>query len=243
MLLIKPASVNAKAEMFRVAVASNFSLTLKHLRKDFKEKTGVSFTISQSSTGKLFAQIVHGAPYDIFLSADEKRPDILFQKGLAYESFIYAEGLLVFVARKKSGSECRGLLSEYLNDNTGAKIAIANPKTAPYGMAAAQVLKFYGKLNELSSVLVRGESILQTFQFVMSGSANSGFIAKSLVMQPDDSGLYCYLPLARKLYQPIRQKMVVLKRAKGKAEVQLFLDYMKSKAAKRIIKENGYFTN
>lgn len=225
---------------FSVAVASNFSITLKKLRLDFKKRTRISFSISQASTGKLYAQIIYGAPYDMFFSADSIRADLLTKKGLANKAVVYAKGQLVLIKNKKTIDSCSVSINHVLNSKTIHRLAIANPKTAPYGAAAEEFLRANALWDGLMPKLVRGDNILQAFQFVTLGSADVGLVAKSLLVNFKASNAYCQWPVAEKYYQPIKQKMVVLKGAADNRAVKLFFDYVQSKAAKKIITDNGY---
>lgn len=230
----------AVANKFSVAVASNFSITLKKLRLDFTQKTGVNFSISQASTGKLYAQITYGAPYDMFFSADTIRPDLLTQSGFTYKSLVYAKGRLVLIKNKNAIESCSVPIKQLLNHKVINKFAIANPKTAPYGVAAEEFIRANVNWDELSPKLVRGDNILQAFQFVTSGSADAGLVAKSLLVNFHDSDSYCQWQVPTKFYKPIKQKMVVLKGAENNPAVTLFFDYIQSAVAKKIIKEDGY---
>ncbi|MDH5394023.1 MAG: molybdate ABC transporter substrate-binding protein [Gammaproteobacteria bacterium] len=208
---------------------------------DYEHRTGKTFSISQASTGKLYAQIIHGAPYDIFFSADSRRPALLVRQGLAYEPAVYAQGQLMLITRKGPGDLCNEDIDQVLLKKRFKKLAIANPKTAPYGIAAEQFINAHGKWNELSRQLVRGENVLQAFHFVTSGNADAGLIAKSLLIDFQNSRRYCQWQVPRQLYQPVKQEMVVLKSTKKRQLVQSFYDYMKSADAKAIIKKSGYF--
>lgn len=241
LMLISFQIIAESSNDFRVAVASNFSIALKNLRLDFKQRTGNDFSISQASTGKLYAQIIYGAPYDLFFAADVKRPDLLLKKSLAFESLNYAEGQLVFIVKNNSKFICADTLKQALINSRRKKVAIANPKIAPYGLAAQQFLKASNEWNTLTPNLVRGENILQAFQFVASGGVNAGFVAKSLLVGSDYSKSYCQWEVPRESYQPIKQKMVMLIRAKNNTAAMLFYTYLKSDAAKKIIKESGYY--
>lgn len=240
LLLVSFQLVAQTTDDFRVAVASNFSIALKILRLDFKQRTGIDFSISQASTGKLYAQISYGAPYDLFFAADVKRADLLLKQSLAFKSLVYAEGRLVFIVKKNSGFMCSDTMKQTLKNSKNKKVAIANPKTAPYGLAAQQFLKASNEWNTLKHKLVRGENILQAFQFVTSGGVNAGFVAKSLLIDSDNSKSYCLWEVPKELHQPIKQKMVVLSRAKNNTAAMLFFNYLKSDVAKKIIKESGY---
>jgi molybdate transport system substrate-binding protein len=227
----------SNASTLKVAVASNFAGTLHQLADRFDAKSGNTVLISSGSTGKLYTQIVNGAPFDIFMAADEKRPDLLLKKGMADTSYssIYAQGKLVFVSNIPTTGECRGVLS----DPRVKHIAIANPDTAPYGAAARQVMQYLAIWNKVQSKLVMGENIAQTLQFVASTSANAGFVAKSMLA---DSKLQpaCEWEISSDLYEPINQKMVVLNKAKTKPAVIAFWEFMQSPEAAVIIRNNGY---
>lgn len=240
-MLISFQLVAEPSDAFRVAVASNFSITLKKLRLDFKQKTKNNFSISQASTGKLYVQIIYGAPYDLFFAADTRRPDLLLKTNLASKSHVYAEGRLVFIVKKNSGFICAETLEQALINSKIEKVAIANPKTAPYGLAAKQFLIASNRWAALKPKLVRGENILQAFQFVTSGGVTAGFVAKALLLGFDESNSYCQWDVPKELYQPISQKMVVLSRAENNTAAMLFYHYLKSDAARKIIKESGYY--
>lgn len=232
----------SEPEVFRVAVASNFASTLKQLRTDFKQKSGFDFTISQASTGKLYAQITHGAPYDLFFSADELSADLLKKNGVASGSFEYAQGQLVFITNDKLSAGCTQTLAKAITEHAGSRVAIANPKIAPYGRASKQALENMGLWDVTRPGLVMGENILQAYQFISAGGAGSGFIAKSL-LTARQSEKYCIWLVAQKLYQPVRQKVAIIKTKAEKAAVKAFVSYIKSTAAKNIIKKNGYFVH
>lgn len=226
----------AEVSVVRVAVASNFSMTMKQLVREFEQDTGIRVSVSQASTGKLFAQIIHGAPYDIFFSADSKRPDLLIKKKLVSKEFVYAEGQLVMLEKKQDGIKCNtGFQISRFN-----KIAIANPKTAPYGLATKEVLIKLKKWQSLKSKLVMGENIMQTAQFLLSASVDAAFIAKSLIINTDNFNMYCQWVIPKDLYTAIKQKAVVLKSAENNIAAGLFFDYIQSVKARKIIRLNGY---
>jgi molybdate transport system substrate-binding protein len=231
-------SLTASANTLKVAVASNFAGTLHQLAKRFEVKTGDIVLISSGSTGKLYTQIENGAPFDIFMAADERRPDLLVKNGKADASHdsIYAQGKLVFVSNIPTTGECLKVLS----DTRLKHLAIANPKTAPYGAAAQQVLQHLGDWNKVQARLVMGENIAQTLQFVASTSANAGFVAKSMLLADSTMKTACQWEIPNDLYDPINQKMVVLNQAKGKPAVIAFWKFMKSPEAAVIIRDNGY---
>ena len=227
-----------------IAVASNFKYTLQKLAADFKAKTGHELIISSASSGKLYAQIKHGAPFDVFLSADEKLPDLLIRdKTASSESaYIYALGKLVLISNIEPKSGCENVI----NSNRLKHLAIANPEIAPYGLAAKQVLQKLDLWQQLQSRLVRGENIAQTLQFVLTKNAQAGFVARSMLNTALNMGRQidyaCIWHVPTDLYSPIKQKMVVLNKAKNKQAVEEFVRYMKSSDARDIIVTTGYDT-
>lgn len=227
---------HSRAEKLRLAVASNFSLTLKKLVSEFEKQSNHQVTISAASTGKLYAQILHGAPYDVFLSADSQRAELLVKKKLAKDSSVYARGKLVFVAKNKNSQSCQGVLDEPLQN----RLAIANPKTAPYGVAAKDVLMKLGKWNSVKNQLVMGENIVQAYQFLTTANAGAGFIAGSLAVNSKELAGFCQWQVPSKLHKPIRQKLVILNRASQNIAAREFISYMKSGRAKKIMRDNGY---
>ncbi len=204
----------------------------------FEAATGHSLKISNASTGKLYAQIMHGAPFDIFLAADEIHADRIIQAGLAGSEYsrIYALGKLVFISNQTPDQECRDVLySDRLHH-----LAIANPAIAPYGKAAQQVMQDLKVWNKLQTKLVTGENIAQTLQFVISKSADAGFVAGSLLVSDRGIHFACKWPVSDDLYDPIKQKMLLLKTAYNKPAVLAFWKFMQSAQAAVIIRDSGY---
>ncbi|MDH5424858.1 MAG: molybdate ABC transporter substrate-binding protein [Gammaproteobacteria bacterium] len=232
----------AETEVFRVAVASNFNSTLKQLRTDFRKKSGLNFTISQASSGKLYAQIMHGAPYDIFLSADEASADLLKKNGMASDTFEYAQGQLVFISNDKHDAGCADSLLKAVSEHAGRELAIANPKIAPYGLASKEVLERMGLWNVSRPAMLMGENILQTYQYVSAGGVAAAFIAKSL-LTVRLSEQYCIWSVPQKWYHPVRQKLAVINKTSVKPAVKAFVSYIRSADAKKIIKKNGYLVH
>ena len=226
------------ADTLNVAVASNFSYTLKLLAKDFKKQTGHQLRISSASTGKLYAQIEHGAPFDVFLSADEARPDLLVKnnKAVAASGYVYAKGQIVLLSNLASSTSCQDVLSS----KALKRLSIANPKTAPYGVAAKQVMEKLSLWQKLEPRLVRGENIAQALQFVATKNAQAGFVAKSMLSMGKAIDSACIWDIPTDMYTPIRQKMVLLIRAKDKSAAHAFFKYIKTPNAKEIIKTTGY---
>lgn len=231
-------SSNVFADKLNVAVASNFAYTLKILSADFEVLTGHQLVISSASTGKLFAQIQHGAPFDVFLAADERRADLLLKENKAEKSsaYIYAKGQLVLLSNITIADDCLATLSsEKLK-----RLSIANPKTAPYGLAARQVMENLSLWSQLKSRLVMGENIAQAYQFVHTKNAQAGFVASSTLLQNKEIEAACVWTIPGDMYSAINQKMVVLNKAKDKPAAHAFLKYMRSARAKEIIKSAGY---
>jgi len=229
---------DALAKELRIAVASNFLLPLKALSKNFKESTGHKVVVISGSTGKLYAQIKQGAPFDILLAADAIRPELLEKEGIGVPGsrFTYAVGRLVLWS-KDSKLPLKNDL-QVLNHKNFRYLAIANPKTAPYGKAAEQVLRKKGFWEQIQNRLVRGENISQTFQFVMTGNAEIGFIALSQLRKNQGLGFSWIVP--QEWHDPIQQQCILLKRAKTNKAAQQFLNFIKSNRIQKQIESYGY---
>ncbi|MET0116887.1 MAG: molybdate ABC transporter substrate-binding protein [Sedimenticola sp.] len=224
----------------RIAVAANFTDVARKLAPLFEEQSGHEVTISYGSTGKLYAQIEHGAPYDLFLAADTTRPARAEKEGLAIpgSGFVYAKGKLVLWSADK-GRFSEG--TDYLKNGISRHLAIANPKTAPYGAAARQVMQKLGLWPSLQRKLVKGDSIAQTFQFVATENAEAGFVAYSQVKGwLGEPGTLWNIP--SEYYSPIEQGVVLLKRGKDNPAALAFLEFLKSDVARELIKKHGYDT-
>lgn len=225
-------SISQAAEI-RVASAANFYLTLNKIAEKFTAETGHKIVIIRGSTGKLYTQIINGAPYDIFLSADSARADRLVEEGktLDGKSIVYAIGLLALWMPDAGSAQ---QIENTLMQMSFNKLSIANPKTAPYGKAAVEALSTLKIYDTVKNKLVYGENISQALQFVESGAATIGFVARSNVI--DD----IYWPVDASLHQPIEQKMVLLKQAKEKSTAIQFMQYMQTKEIKKLIELDGY---
>jgi len=224
------------ADEIHIAAASNFTETLKQLGKQFEAQSGHKVIMAFASTGKQYAQIIHGAPFDAFFAADSKRPKLLEDQGIALPKsrFTYAVGKLVLWSPQPDliDKNAKVLGSKKFN-----YLSIGNPKLAPYGRAAKEVLQAHKQWNDLQNRLVRGENIGQAFQFVKSGNAELGFIAYSHIKRPQQaiSGSLWIPP--ESLYKPINQQAVLLK---DKPAVRQFLSFVKSDEAQKIIRAYGY---
>ncbi|MCS5621700.1 MAG: molybdate ABC transporter substrate-binding protein [Nitrospinaceae bacterium] len=226
------------SEAVHVAVASNFLNPLKEIAKRYKQDTGNTLILISASTGKLYAQARHGAPFDILLAADAKRPALLEQEGVGVMGtrFTYAVGALVLWS--SDAEKVRGV--ESLKQMDKGKLAIANPKIAPYGKAAQQTLEQLGIWQKLRPFLVRGENISQTLQFVATGNAGLGFVAKSQVKDPRFKFKGSRWEVPSSLYDPVSQQAILLKPGHANSAAKQFLQYLRGPAAKKIILSYGY---
>ena len=223
-------------EEIRVAAASNFRPAMKALAKRFEANTGVELTLIFGSTGKQYAQIRNGAPFDVFLAADTERPALLEQEGMAVAGsrFTYALGKLVLWSPKKDVVDSQGLV---LQHGEFRRLAIANPGLAPYGKAAQQTLESLGLWDKLDERLVLGENIGQTFHFVSSGAAELGLVALSQIKHPGRPIKGSYWEVPHTLFEPIEQQAVLLKES---AAARQFLEFIRSWPAMKVIAEFGY---
>jgi len=227
-------TVGAHAGEISLAVASNFLAVEKELARAFEQKSGHDVITSSGSTGKLTTQIMQGAPFDIFMAADTVRPRKLIELGYAVdESFIiYATGRLALWSPTAESPEA---LKMMLLNKRYKHLALANPKTAPYGAAAIKVMDAL-KLGSIDQ-LVFGENITQSYQFVKTGNADLGFVALSqLQKEPVGS----YWPVPDRLHQPLTQALVVIGDASKKEAVASFLEFLGSSEARSIITSYGY---
>jgi len=229
------------AGTLHVATAANMSYAMEALKSAFeKHAPDTHIEVMIGGSGKLAAQIRQGAPYDLFLSANMRYPQKLFEMGAAVEKpVMYAQGALVLLSKRPRAFE-KGL--KLLTSDTIHKIAIANPKTAPYGVAAVEALKKAGLYEALRSKFVYGESISQTITYTLR-AADIGLVAKSALMAPQmqrfQKGTH-WMDIDTVLYTPIAQGMVLLKRAKQNSEAKAFYDFMQSEEAGEILRDYGY---
>ncbi|WP_068081168.1 molybdate ABC transporter substrate-binding protein [Polycladidibacter stylochi] len=223
------------ADDLQIAVAANFQQTAKEVGKVFEAETGHTIKFSFGSTGTLYNQVSQGAPFDIFLAADMKRPKMAVENGFGIEGSVtaYAQGRLALYSSDDSISPS----VETLKNGGFGKLAIANPKTAPYGQAAKQALDELKLWKNVEPFLVQGNSIGQTFQFVATGNAPIGFVAFSQIAQKPQSS---YWLVPGNLYQPINQGAVLLKNSQGKIAALMFMQFLQSDQAVSIIENYGY---
>lgn len=225
----------ARAEKARIAVAANFTETAKALERAFAARHKHRVSFSFGSTGQLYAQIAQAAPFDAFLAADRVRPEMALDKGLAVAGsrFTYAIGRLALFGPNPGSVEG----SKTLELGQFRKLAIANPATAPYGAAAVETMKKLGVYERLKPRLVRGTSIAQTFQFVVTGNAEIGFVALAQIVKRKDGARWI---VPQSMHAPIAQDAVLLTRGKRNAAAKSFLDYLKTPEAQAIISGFGY---
>jgi len=227
-----------KEDKLNIATAANMQFVMQELTQTFSQNTGISCDIIISSSGKLTAQIKEGAPYDIFVSANMKYPNKLYELGLtAAKPKIYAFGkLVIWTMDTQLSPDFISLNRKYVKH-----IAIANPKTAPYGMAALEVLKNKNIYDKLRHKLVFGESIAQTNQFIISNAAEIGFTSKSIVLSQIIKGKGNWKEVDSSLYSPIAQGVVLLKnRSIHLDKSQRFQDFLFSAKGKEILNKFGY---
>lgn len=222
-----------------VAAASNFTEPMRKIAAEFEASTGNKVKLSFGSTGKFYAQIKNGAPFDVLVAADSATPQKLEQEGVAVggSSFVYALGKLALWSAQPGYVDDKG---EVLHTGSYRRLAIADPKLAPYGAAAMETLEKLGLSTTVKDKLVTGENIAQTWQFAATGNAELGFLALSQVMHDGkvSEGSYWLVPSA--LYNPIRQSAVLLSAAKDKATATAFLNFLKGNKAAVIIRGYGY---
>jgi molybdate transport system substrate-binding protein len=227
-------------EPLTIAVASNFAGPAHELAARFENASGHDVRITTASTGKLYAQIENGAPFDVLLAADQERPQLLEASGhgVAGTRFTYAVGGLVLWSRDPalSNTDCKSQL-EGLGKN---RLAIANPLTAPYGTAAIQFLQADGTWTKVQTHLVYGENIAQTLHFVVSGNASLGLIASAQAKDPRLPESTCHWPVPRSMHQALEQQAILLRRASDNKVAMDFLGYLRGEDAREVIIASGY---
>ncbi|MGE8322676.1 MAG: molybdate ABC transporter substrate-binding protein [Pseudomonas sp.] len=229
----------AWAEEVQVAVAANFTAPIQAIAKDFEKDTGHTLVAAYGATGQFYAQIKNGAPFEVLLAADDSTPAKLEQeKAIVPGSrFTYAIGTLALWSAKPGYVDAEG---EVLKKNHYQHLSIANPKTAPYGLAATQVLGALKLTDATKAKLVEGQNITQAFQFVSTGNAELGFVALSQIYKDGkvERGSAWIVPSS--LHEPIRQDAVILEKGKDNPAAKALVDYLKGPKAAAVIKAYGY---
>ena len=231
-------TVAADAGEVRVAVAANFTAAAKEIGALFENSSGDKVVYSFGATGQFYTQITQGAPFDVFLSADQERPAKAVKEGYAVPDsrFTYATGSIVLFSISKNAVNGAATLK----DAKFAKIAICNPVTAPYGAASVEAMKALGVYDQLRGKLVVGEDISQAYQFVATGNAEVGFVALSQVARDPGKGSRWIVP--PNLYKPIAQDAVLLKHGADNPAAKAFIAFLKGKEARAVIVKFGYGT-
>ena len=223
----------AQAETVNVAVAANFTKVAEDLAPLFKAETGHDVVYSFGATGQLYTQATQGAPFEVFLSADDVRPTKSIEDGIGVDGtvFTYAIGALALYSTSLDLSDGKAILE----GGDFEKLAIADPEAAPYGRAATEALAALGLTEAVAPKLVTGENITQTLQFIDSGNAELGFVAASQVV--GKSGVWL---VPADLFEPIRQDAVLLKTGEANPAATAFIDFLKSDTAVAVIEKAGY---
>ena len=228
-----PLARPAEAASVQAAVAANFTKVAEQLAADFTARTGDEVILSFGASGALYAQISQGAPFDIFLSADQARPAKAVEEGLGVEGsvFTYALGRLALYGPGRDVSDGQAALAA----GDFAHLAVADPRTAPYGAAAQDVLDGFGLAEALAGKIVTGENISQALQFVETGNAELGFVAAAQVLGKPDVWI-----VPAELHTPIAQDAVLLRTGQANPAARAFLDYLRSPEAVAVIEAAGY---
>ncbi|MBL4767483.1 MAG: molybdate ABC transporter substrate-binding protein [Rhodobacteraceae bacterium] len=226
----------AMAAEITLAVASNFAAPAKEMIQKFEQQTGHRVRLVLGSSGRMYAQITHGAPFDVFLSADRAKPAALDSRGLtlAGSRFTYAVGTIVLWSPRPGFITANG---DVLKEGHFKRLALANPKLAPYGLAARETLQALGLYHSLSPKFVQGENIAQTYQFIATGNAELGFIARGQVPKDGDGSVWI---IPDSLHSPLRQDAVLLKRADHNPAALAFMIFLRSEQAQKIILAHSY---
>lgn len=236
-LLLALVALPARAQELRVAAASDLKFVLEEIAAAFERDQGTKVRLTFGSSGLLYSQIANGAPYDVFLSADEEYPAALARAGAAESLTRYGEGALVLWAPPGSGPPlARGF--EALLDPRVRRIAIANPQHAPYGRAAVAALERAGVYARVRAKLVYGENISQAAQFVQSGNAEIGIIALALALAPPlrDGARW---PVPAGMHPPLHQAVVVVSSSPRQAQARAFVDFLQQPAARALLRRYG----
>jgi molybdate transport system substrate-binding protein len=232
-------STPALADQVQVAVAANFTAPAKQIAADFEKDAGHQALLAFGATGKFYAQIKNGAPFEVLLAADDETPAKLEKEGAAVAGtrFTYATGRLVLWSAKPGYVDDKG---DVLKKGEFKHVSIANPKLASYGTAAVEALTALKLLDAVQPKFVQAENIAQAHQFIASGNAELGFVALSQVFRDGKFGEGSAWVVPAKLHQPIQQDAVILEKGRGKPAAEAWVKYLKGDKAKAVIKSYGY---
>jgi len=235
-LLSACGNTEKKTKTVQLAAAANLRYALEDINTAFEQKTGIKVEMSTASSGKLTAQIKNGAPYEIFLSANKKYPDYLFENGFALQKpEKVCRGILVLWTTKNRLPSVKDLCNADIQS-----IAVANPQNAPFGFAAIEVLKATNRYECLKDKIIYTENVSQISQYVVNKNADIGFTSKSIILSNQLKGKGKWIEIADSLYSPLYEYVILTKNGENKAEVQKYYDFLFSQEAKNILKENGY---
>ncbi|WP_065260507.1 molybdate ABC transporter substrate-binding protein [Pseudomonas bananamidigenes] len=228
-----------QADEVQVAVAANFTAPIQAIAADFEKDTGHKLVAAYGATGQFYTQIKNGAPFEVFLSADDTTPEKLEKEGDTVKGsrFTYAIGTLALWSAKEGYVDPKG---DVLKKNQYQHLSIANPKAAPYGLAATQVLEKLKLTEATKAKIVEGQNITQAYQFVSTGNAELGFVALSQIYKDGkvSSGSAWIVPAS--MHDPIKQDAVILNKGKDNAAAKALVDYLKGPKAAAVIKSYGY---
>jgi molybdate transport system substrate-binding protein len=238
-LMLASALSASHAEEVRVAVAANFAAPMQKITQSFEKETGHRVLMSLGATGSFDVQIKNGAPYDVLLAADQEAPLKLEQETWAVSGsrYTYATGKLVLYSKKPGLVDAQGLV---LQTQAIQRLAIANPKLAPYGAAAIETLRSLNLLTVWQPRLVQGENIVQTFQFVSTENVPLGFVAMSQVYINGQLKEGSAWVVPQPLYTPIKQDAVLLLKGQQNQAAKAFLEYLRTEKTKNLIRSFGY---
>lgn len=233
-------SGGVRAEVALVAVAANFAEVMERLERDFERQSPHALTVTSGSTGKLYAQISAGAPFDVLLAADQTAPARLESAGLAVRGsrFTYAAGRLLLWSA--DANLVAGDGAEVLRRGEFRRLAMANPELAPYGVAARELLEALNLFDDLRERIVMGENIGQTHAMVATGNAELGLVARSFVLSERNAGAGSYWAVPARYHAPIRQDAVLLTRAEDNSAARDLLAYLRRPDVRAVIREYGY---
>ena len=228
-----------QADEVQVAVAANFTAPIQAIAADFEKDTGHKLVAAYGATGQFYTQIKNGAPFEVFLSADDTTPEKLEKEGDTVKGsrFTYAIGTLALWSAKEGYVDAKG---DVLKKNEYQHLSIANPKAAPYGLAATQVLEKLKLTEATKAKIVEGQNITQAYQFVSTGNAELGFVALSQIYKDGkvSNGSAWIVPAS--LHDPIKQDAVILNKGKDNAAARALVEYLKGAKAAAVIKSYGY---
>jgi molybdate transport system substrate-binding protein len=233
------AVTGVQADEVQVAVAANFTAPIQAIASDFEKDTGHKLIAAYGATGQFYTQIKNGAPFEVFLAADDSTPEKLEKEGdiVPGSRFTYAIGTLALWSAKDGYVDDAG---KVLEENQFKHLSIANPKAAPYGLAATQVLAKLGLTDKVKDKIVEGQNITQAYQFVSTGNAELGFVALSQIFKDGKVSHGSAWIIPETMHDPIKQDAVILKKGENNPAAKALTEYLKGPKAEAIIKSYGY---